>query len=82
MSNLPGDRDWEHTKSMWETTRLVTDYQSQPQRRIIQEVMHDLAPCHDLKRQQELHERIRNDDDYDDWDYGTEPVYGIPWKSS
>jgi len=82
MSNLPVDRDWEHLKSMWGTTHLVTDYQSQPQKRIIQEVMHDLAPRHDLKKQQDLHEKIRNDDDYDDWDYGTEPVYGTPWKSS
>ena len=82
MSNLPVDRDWEYMKSMWGTTHLVTDYQSQPQKRVIQEVMHDLAPRHDLKKQQELHEKIRNDDDYDDCDYGTEPTYGISWKSS
>lgn len=31
---------------------------------------------HDLKKQTELHEQIRNDDDYDDWEYGTEPSYG------
>jgi len=24
----------------------------------------------------ELHEKIRNDADYDDWEYGTEPTYG------
>jgi len=23
-----------------------------------------------------LHEKIRNDADYDDWEYGTEPTYG------
>jgi len=23
-----------------------------------------------------LHEMIRNDEDYDDWEYGTEPSYG------
>jgi hypothetical protein len=28
----------------------------------------------------ELHEKIRNDDDYDDWEYGTEPTYGASWK--
>jgi hypothetical protein len=28
-----------------------------------------------------LHERIRNDEDYNDWDYGTEPSYGkMIWK--
>ena len=79
MSNLPVDRDWEYMKSMWGTTHLVTDYQSQPQKRVIQEVMHELAPRHNLKKQQELHEKIRNDEDYDDWEYGTEPNYGIPW---
>jgi hypothetical protein len=42
--------------------------------------MHDLAPKHDLKKQQELHEKIRNDDDYDDWEYGTDAVYGSSWK--
>jgi hypothetical protein len=26
--------------------------------------------------QKEVHERIRNDDDYDDWEYGTEPIFG------
>ena len=31
---------------------------------------------HDLKKQVELHEKIRNDEDYDDWEYGTEPSYG------
>jgi hypothetical protein len=46
------------------------------QKRIIQEVMHDYAPKHNLKKQTELHEKIRNDEDYDDWDYGTEPTYG------
>ena len=35
----------------------------------------DLTPKkHDFKVQKELHEKIRNDDDYDDWDYGTEPT--------
>jgi hypothetical protein len=35
---------------------------------------------HDLKRQTVLHEEIRNDEDYDDWEYGTEPSYGKPNK--
>lgn len=80
MSNLPVDRDFEYMKGMWGTTHLITDYDVAPQKRIIQEVMHDLAPKHDLKKQQELHEKIRNDDDYDDWEYGTEPAYGSSWK--
>ena len=35
----------------------------------------DLTPKkHDFHVQKELHEKIRNDDDYDDWEYGTEPI--------
>lgn len=29
---------------------------------------------HNFDVQKELHQRIRNDPDYDDWDYGTEPL--------
>ena len=79
MSNLPVDRDQNYMQKMWGTTKLVTDYADQPSKRVIQEVMHDLAPKHDLKKQVDLHEKIRNDDDYDDWEYGTEPNYGKKW---
>jgi hypothetical protein len=27
-----------------------------------------------------LHEKIRNDEDYDDWEYGTETFYGWFWN--
>ena len=80
MSNLPVDRDSNYMREMWGTTKLITDYDSAPPKRIIQEVMHDSAPKHDLKKQTDLHEKIRNDEDYDDWTYGTEPTYGSPWK--
>jgi hypothetical protein len=76
MSNLPVDRDKNYMYQMWGTTRLITDYKEQNQKKVIQEIMHDDAPKHDLKKQTELHEKIRNDDDYDDWEYGTEPCYG------
>jgi len=52
----------------------------QNQKRLIQEVVYDAAPKHNLKKQVELHEKIRNDEDYDDWSYGTEPNYGSSWK--
>ncbi len=29
---------------------------------------------HNFEVQKELHQRIRNDPDYDDWEYGTEPL--------
>lgn len=82
MSNLPVDRDSNYMRDMWGTSKLVTDYTPEPQKRVIQEIMHDLAPKHNLKKQVELHEKIRNDEDYDDWTYGTEPTYGTSWKSS
>jgi hypothetical protein len=73
MSNLPVDKDSDYMRKMWETNKT-------PTQRVLQEVMHDYAPKHDLKKQTELHEKIRNDSDYDDWDYGTEPNYGSSWK--
>lgn len=79
MSNLPVDRDSDYMMQMWGTTKLITDYNSMGQKRVIQEIMHDTAPKHDFKKQVELHEKIRNDEDYDDWSYGTEPTYGSPW---
>jgi hypothetical protein len=39
----------------------------------------EITVKHDLKTQTTLHEQIRNDDDYDDWGYGTEPTYGKKW---
>jgi hypothetical protein len=80
MSNLPVDRNQNYMREMWGTAKLITDYDNQPQKRVIQEVMHDIAPKNNFKKQEELHERIRNDEDYDDWGYGTEPSYGSSWK--
>jgi len=85
MSNLPVDRNSDYMKSMWGTTKLITDYNEcdeVPQKRVIQEIMHDdLHPkkhnlIEQLIEQTNLHKNIRNDDDYDDWEYGTEPTYG------
>ena len=83
MGNSPVDRNKEYMREMWGTTKLTSDYGSLSnlsQKRVLTEVMHDTAPRHDLKKQSELHEKIRNDEDYDDWSYGTEPTYGNPWK--
>jgi hypothetical protein len=80
MSNLNVDRDKEYMYSMWGTTSLITDYPQNCPQRVIQEIMHDTAPKHNFKKQQDLHEKIRNDEDYDDWEYGTEPNYGSSWK--
>lgn len=76
MSFYQVDRDKNYMREMWGTTKLITDIETEKPKRVIQEIMHDDAPKHDLKKQTELHEKIRNDEDYDDWDYGTEPTYG------
>ena len=83
MSNLPVDRDQEYMMKMWGTNKLISDYGSlkhvnvyEEKKKFMQEVMEYQA--HHLKEQAEMHEKIRNDEDYDDWEYGTEPVYGKP----
>lgn len=50
----------------------------QPEQQLIQEILYGDPKKHDLKKQTELHKNIRNDEDYDDWEYGTEPSYGKP----
>ncbi len=35
---------------------------------------------HDFSVQKEVHRQIRNDPDYDDWEYGTEPLPQEDWK--
>ncbi len=35
--------------------------------------------AHDFEAQKELHKKIRNDPDYDDWEYGTEPLPHEAW---
>ena len=37
---------------------------------------------HNFEIQKELHQRIRNDPDYDDWEYGTEPLPHEAWVVS
>ena len=36
---------------------------------------------HDFSVQKDLHRQIRNDPDYDDWEYGTEPLPQEAWTS-
>jgi hypothetical protein len=34
---------------------------------------------HDFEVQKRVHRQIRNDPDYDDWEYGTEPLPHESW---
>ena len=80
MSNLPVDRDSNYMHTKWGTTMLATDYQKiENKKKVIQEIMHDDIPKNKYSLSEEMHKKIRNDNDYDDWDYGTEPSYGHSW---
>lgn len=71
-------------ESNWGTSHLVTDHGWEEKVRLnefqnnkmLREINNDgLTPKkHDLHTQKDLHEKIRNDEDYDDWDYGMEPI--------
>ena len=86
MANSPVDRNREFMEENWGTSHLVTDHGweekvrlsefQQNKQRMLREINNDgLTPKkHDLHIQRDLHEKIRNDDDYDDWDYGMEPI--------
>lgn len=73
----PSDRNAEFMKQMWGTDSLVTDYKITEQKKMLREIASDdqTPKKHDFIIQNEIHEKIRNDDDYDDWEYGTEPLY-------
>lgn len=67
--------NFDFVHKLW-ATELISDHTDNSTKRVLKEVLHDLAPKHNLKQQTEIHEKIRNDEDYDDWNYGTEPSYG------
>jgi hypothetical protein len=39
----------------------------------------DGGHAHDFDVQKQVHQQIRNDPDYDDWEYGTEPLPHEAW---
>ncbi len=41
MGNAKVDRDKKYMRETWGTTHLVTDYNSLPEKKVLQEVMHD-----------------------------------------
>ena len=80
MGNSPVDRDTNYMREMWGTTRLVTDYHQSEKmndfldnlgnhqhQKMLREIANDdLTPKkHDFKTQNELHEKIRDDNSAD-----------------
>jgi hypothetical protein len=76
------DKDTNFMKNQWGTEFLVSEYGWETQidhKKMLREIANDdLTPKkHDFVVQNELHSKIRNDEDYDDWEYGTEPIYEV-----
>jgi hypothetical protein len=70
MAISPVDRNTQYMKDTWGTTKLITDYGSEP-KKILQEIMYDPALT-EKSTKQELFET--NDDEFS---YGIEPIYKI-----
>lgn len=76
------DKDQNFMREMWGTEYLSSEYgweSKVPQQKMLREIAHDnqTPKKHDFHTQKEIHEKIRNDEDYNDWEYGTEPIYGL-----
>jgi hypothetical protein len=74
------DKDQNFMKNEWGTEFLASEYgweeKIQKQKMLREIANDDITPKkHDFMIQNELHSKIRNDEDYDDWEYGTEPLY-------
>jgi len=41
----------------------------------------DATQQHDFEVQKQVHQQIRNDPAYDDWEYGTEPLPHEAWTA-
>ena len=76
------DKDENFMKNEWGTQFLSSEYGWESKiekQKMLREISNDdLTPKkHDFFHQNEIHAKIRNDDDYDDWGYGTEPLYEV-----
>jgi hypothetical protein len=71
------DRNIDLMMQMWGTNKLTADCDHMNEKKMLREINNDLLvpKKHDFAIQNEIHEKIRNDEDYDDWEYGTEPLY-------
>ena len=73
------DKDQNFMKNQWGTEFLASEYGWEDKidkKKMLREIANDdMTPKkHDFTIQNELHAKIRNDEDYDDWEYGTEPI--------
>lgn len=74
------DKNIKFMQDMWGTEFLASEYgwdEKVAKQKMLREISNDdITPKkHDFIVQNEIHSQIRNDPDYDDWEYGTEPLY-------
>ncbi len=69
----PSDRDPSYMRSTHGTSKLITDYGS-----LESLVTHGESTCETGANSSDVAGSLRNQDDYDDWEYGTEPIPGDP----
>lgn len=74
------DKNQNFMKNEWGTEYLSSEYGWESKietKKMLREISNDdLTPKkHNFFQQNEIHSKIRNDEDYDDWEYGTEPLY-------
>ena len=76
------DKNQNFMKEEWGTEFLASEYgweEKVSKQKMLREIVNDdITPKkHDFAIQNEIHQKIRNDKDYDDWEYGTEPLYEL-----
>jgi hypothetical protein len=79
------DSDKDYMYQTWGTEFLASDYgwedkldKKKPAKMLREISNDDVTPKkHDFHTQNEIHSQIRNYNDYDDWEYGTEPLYEV-----
>ena len=79
------DKDQNFMSEEWGTKYLSSEYGWDNEifqissQQVLREVENDdvVIKKHNFKYQNDIHLKIRNDADYDDWDYGTEPTYNV-----
>ena len=64
----PADRDPSYMRTAHGTTKLITDY------RALDIAKEGIKQYGEALRQLSDSDEIRNAEDYDDWEYGTEPI--------
>ena len=67
-------------KSIYDKWKASPDSNSIKEQKVLMEINYDdCVKRHNFNIQNEIHKNIRNESDYDDWEYGTEPIPLNKW---